>query len=755
MGNISDDPLFFGDDDYHLSFNSPCINAGDPNYIPDPNEVDIDGDPRIIGRIDMGADEVFVSDSAALYIHQSNIEFVAEGIDSITESKSIELFNCGGYDLNWSVINDCDWLIIEPAFGQIESSQTDEIMIGIDHGYINYGIQSCQFQIVGENAANSPQTITVTLEVLRPGLSTNTNVFNFTASKETIVAPDQILSIQNTGFDTLHWQIEINYYSGLDWLSVEPLSGQSTGEVDEVTLSVDANGLDNAVYNCDLIVSDPDAENNPQVIPVSLHVYTPGEIHVPAEHDTIQAAINAAVDGDEVIIQPGTYTGPGNYYIDFLGKAITVRSIEPENPAVVNSTIIDPDYYGNGFNFYHGEDANSVLDGLTIKRAKRGQLWGCIDCQYSSPVIRNCIVEDTFGDGIVLLSSSASISNCIIRNNGVEWGGVGGWGPLGYGIVCFSYTGQDGIPSPLITDCVISGNYLSGLYCVNSNATVANCVFVGNQGTSNPQIQTSYGGGLFFGGGELSLNNCTFSGNVADVGGGMCSYMPYPYADMGIIDISNCIFYSNNANYGPEIAMFNITDSIPLSIDISYSNVQGGQANIFFDPNYSTLNWGMGNIDVDPLFVHEPNDGGDGWWNDWQTEDFDESANNDYGDLHLKSEVGRWVANSLIWAMDDVTSLCIDAGDPNDMGWKNELWPHGKRINMGAYGGTPQASMSLSIAGNKADFNNDGFVDEEDLALFVEMWLTEYVLLPEDINRNGLVNFFDWSEFTEQWLWVE
>ncbi len=71
IGNISADPNFIDpdgpdndpntwqDNDYHLQWNSPCINTGDPNYIPGEEDFDIDGEPRVMaGRIDIGADEV-------------------------------------------------------------------------------------------------------------------------------------------------------------------------------------------------------------------------------------------------------------------------------------------------------------------------------------------------------------------------------------------------------------------------------------------------------------------------------------------------------------------------------------------------------------------------------------------------------------------------------------------------------------------------------------------------------------------------
>ncbi len=76
IGNINDDPML-EPDGYHLTPCSPCIDAGDPNYIAGPNETDIDGEPRIIdgdfyGKaiVDMGADEYYIEDcNALLYAH--------------------------------------------------------------------------------------------------------------------------------------------------------------------------------------------------------------------------------------------------------------------------------------------------------------------------------------------------------------------------------------------------------------------------------------------------------------------------------------------------------------------------------------------------------------------------------------------------------------------------------------------------------------------------------------------------------------
>ena len=74
---------------------------------------------------------------------------------------------------------------------------------------------------------------------------------------------------------------------------------------------------------------------------------------------------------------------------------------------------------------------------------------------------------------------------------------------------------------------------------------------------------------------------------------------------------------------------------------------------------------------------------------------------------------------------------------------------------MGAYGGTPEASMSLSDEGNIADIDANDVVDYIDLKLFTNKWLYQEILRPEDLDRNGFVNFIDFAIFANYWLWAE
>ncbi|MHC4259895.1 MAG: hypothetical protein ACYSTF_05740 [Planctomycetota bacterium] len=486
----------------------------------------------------------------------------------------------------------------------------------------------------------------------------------------------------------------------------------------------------------------------------------------PADFNNIQAAIDDANDGDIVEVNIGTYSGPGNYDIDFLGKAITVRSTNPNDWSVVEQTVIDPNSQGIGFYLQNNEDANSILDGITIRRGRDFFLYdsfGGIVCVGGSAIIRNCIVTECFGDGIALLDCNVAVENCIITKNR-------GWFDhiiTGSGIR-LGGTGIFNIPT--IKDCIISDNYQSGVKgaggYIGGYATIINCLFSDNKGDilpmSGPEY-ISYGGGVFLETGGMSLINCTFVGNKAGLGGAICCRGSVGGANLYRLNIENCIIRNNHADYGQQIAVQYIGGAKP-ELNINHSNIQGGKEDIFLDYGEfsSALNWQTGNIDVDPCFVDpgkwahkddvnivvEPNDPNAIWVD---------------GDYHLKSRGWRWdvIPDPPRWRYDYVTSRCIDAGNPGSpLGDElltipddpPHIWGENLRINMGAYGGTAQASMPPYDWALLADITNDGMVDGCDYAHQARDWLTPGTRQPGDLNRNGIVRTNDVGLFVADWL---
>jgi predicted outer membrane repeat protein len=470
-GNIDADPCFVDPaiGDYHLLANSPCIGAGDINFIPQSDHVDIDGEPRVMGnRVDMGADEFTSTPATIIDIWPTKFEF------------------------------------------HVNTSNPD------------------------------------------PGT--------------------QLFCIRRAGAGMLSWQVA----EDCDWLQISPTSGESFGETNEVTLSIDASDLVVNSYNCELTITADGAVNSPRTVPVILYFYVPGQFHVPSRYATIQEAINAAEDGDTITVADGIYTGPGNRDIEFYGKAITVRSEHgPQNCIIdCDGTALEPH---RGFTFYSsGEDANSVINGFTITGGYipadlhaifPPENGGAIYCYEASPTIKNCIIKanttEVDGGGIYIFwgseSSTSYITNCIITDNYAHNSGGGIW-----------------------TDDYVSIR----------NSIISNNVTGGNGGGVNiPYI-------------SQEINNCTIVNNSAAGSGGSI------FAGGGWyeweLNVANSIFWDNNAPQGSEISLRNDKtppDSPPTELTVSYSNVRGETNNIYVEAG-CILNWGQGNINKDPCFVN-------------------------------------------------------------------------------------------------------------------------------------------------------
>jgi len=359
--------------------------------------------------------------------------------------------------------------------------------------------------------------------------------FQFSSYENGPNPKEQIMSIRNIGSGTLNWEIA----EDCPWLDVYPASGESTGQFNEVTLSTDISGMGPDSYECLLTIDAIDSLNSPQVVKVTLNLGG-SELFVPSEYDTIQAAIDAAIDWDTVIVAEGTYTGTGNRDIDFRGKAITVRSENgPENCIIdCNGTEDEPH---RGLYFHSDEDGNSVLYGFTITNgyAHRG---GGIYCVSNHPTITNCTLRDNIAQYYDESPPPPTQNTREMVNDDSEVHinippSLPGWRGYGGGIYCrFS--------SPTLTNCKFIGNsayeYGGGMYnYYNSNPTLINCRFSGNFVNSG----IGSGGGIENrSGSSPTLRNCTFSANSALNGGAIHNSSSSP-------SLFNCIFNGNSVGW--------------------------------------------------------------------------------------------------------------------------------------------------------------------------------------------------------------
>ena len=175
--------------------------------------------------------------------------------------------------------------------------------------------------------------------------------------------------------------------------------------------------------------------------------------------------------------------------------------------------------------------------------------------------------------------------------------------------------------------------------------------------------------------------------------------------------------------------MFHMLSQSSASLD--YCDVEGGTSGINLNDTGSSYTWSTGCYDMDPLFVDPAN-----------------------GDYHLQSAVGRWDEAINDWVADAQTSPAIDTGNPVG-GIEDEPDPDGYNLrkNLGAYGGTAQASQTPEGWSLLCDVNNDGMVDFAEFALLAAGWQQEAQSPADgDFNVDQYVSALDMVMLCEEWL---
>lgn len=310
--------------------------------------------------------------------------------------------------------------------------------------------------------------------------------------------------------------------------------------------------------------------------------------------------------------------------------------------------------------------------------------------ENADPMLADCTFKHNTGSraaGLYNQAGSPTLHRCVFHANLVPI-----TGSRAYGGGVFNNAGQS---EPLFLQCIFTSNEsrIGGGFYNQSGATptLMNCLFRGN---SALRVKGAGDGGR---GGAIQnwdsfaqLINCTLTENIAD--GSAAGIGAWGGSRP---TVANCILWDNRietSTVSSNSRTAQIDGANPTTVN--YSCVQGG------------WNSGRGNKGQDPVFV-DPHS----------------------GDFRLKSQAGHWDAASESWVIDDVTSPCIDGGDPlGPVGL--EPFPSGGLVNMGAYGGTAQASKAYFgtepcdavLAG---DINGDCQVDRLDLIIMSLHWTAE------------------------------
>lgn len=237
-----------------------------------------------------------------------------------------------------------------------------------------------------------------------------------------------------------------------------------------------------------------------------------GQLHVPDQYGTIQEAVNAAEDGDTILVGPGEYTGS----VNLLGKSLTLLATHgPEK------TILDGEDQNISVLVIVGDPNEDppqvVIEGFTITRG-RGTLiddlrrGGGLRAHHAEITVTNCVFIENHnanrGAGMYVEGSTVEVIGCRFENNRLIAGGHGG------GMYALA-SEVEVLNSAFLENRANRG---AGIAAVNSTGIIHHCDFLENITTGGSSFS---GGGIYSSSSIFDIANCEFRGNGGGSGAGM------------------------------------------------------------------------------------------------------------------------------------------------------------------------------------------------------------------------------------------